>query len=195
MEMRIREIAERIKGLREMMGITVEEMAAVTGVSVEDYTAMESGSSDLTFTFLMKSAQRFGIDLVELLTGENPKLSFYTVVRKGKGLPIERRKGFQYRHLAYLFKGKIAEPFLVEAPFSQEEQDRPIRYSTHEGQELDYILKGSLKVDFDGHVEVLHEGDAVYYDSGHPHGMIATNGGNCEFLAVVINKPKEKQGD
>lgn len=39
------------------------------------------------------------------------------------------------------------------------------------------------------HVFELNEGDAILYDSGHGHGMIATNGEPCEFLAVVI--PKE----
>ena len=37
METRIVEIAERIKGLREMMDITPEVMAEAAGVVVEDY--------------------------------------------------------------------------------------------------------------------------------------------------------------
>lgn len=188
MEMQIREIAERIKGLREMLDIPQEEMAKVTGLSVQEYGDMEKGECDFPFTFLMKCAERFHVDIVELMTGSDPKLSFYTVVRQNKGLPIQRREGFTYRHLAYLFKGKFAEPFLVTAPYSEKEQNQPIEYSTHEGQEFDFILKGSLKVDFEGHIEVLNAGDAVYYDSGHPHGMIAASGTDCEFLAVLLKK-------
>ncbi|MDR3644790.1 MAG: cupin domain-containing protein [Clostridia bacterium] len=191
MEMHIAEIAERIRGLRGMLEISQKEMADVTGFPLEEYCALESGSTDFPFTFLMKCAQRFGVDIIELLTGTNPKLSFYTVVRKGGGLPLERRKGFEYKHLAYLLKDKLAEPFLVTAPYSEEEQGKPMHYSRHAGQEFDYILKGSLRVDFDGHVEILNEGDAALYDSGHPHGMIAANGADCQFLAVVIQGPKE----
>jgi transcriptional regulator with XRE-family HTH domain len=191
MEMHIAEIAERIKGLREMLSITATEMATVTGVTEQDYITLESGTSDFSFTFLMKCSQRLNVDLVVLLTGTNPKLSFYTVVRKGSGLPIDRRAGFKYNHLAYLFKNKLSEPFIVTAPYSEEEEQLPIHHSTHEGQELDLILKGSLKVDLNGHTEILHEGDSVYYDSGYPHGMIATGGSDCEFLAVVIPNIKK----
>lgn len=188
METLIAEIAQRIRGLRQLMEISVADMAAVTGVTPAEYEDYENGKLDFPFTFLMRCAEHFGIDIVELLTGENPRLSFYTVVRNGHGLPIERRKGFKYRHLAYLIKNKLAEPFLVTAPYSEEEQGGKIRYSTHEGQEFDYILKGSLKIDLEGHIEVLSAGDCILYDSGHRHGMIAVGGSDCDFLAIVLKK-------
>jgi mannose-6-phosphate isomerase-like protein (cupin superfamily) len=190
MEKHISEIAQRIKGLREMLCITTAEMSKVTDVTEQEYITLESGSLDFPFTFLMKCSQRLNVDLVVLLTGSNPKLSFYTVVRKDSGLPINRRAGFKYNHLAYLFKNKLSEPFVVTAPYSEQEQQMPIHHSTHDGQEFDFILKGSLKVDLDGHTEILHEGDSLYYDSSYPHGMIAT-GGDCEFLAVVIPSIKK----
>ena len=189
METHILEIAERIKGMREILNIPVAEMAEVTGVPAAQYLEAENGKSDFTFTFLMKCAQRFKMDIVELLTGSNPTLSFYTVVRKGGGLPIERRKGFDYKHLAYRLKDKMVEPFLVTVPYNQEELTKPLYYSSHAGQEFDYIFKGTLKIDLDGHVEILHAGDCVLYDSVHRHGMIALNGTDCQFLAVVIPKP------
>jgi transcriptional regulator with XRE-family HTH domain len=194
METQIKNIAERIKGLREIMEISEAEMANITGVSLEEYHAKEGGNEDFSFTFLLKCSDRFGVDIIELMTGENPHLSFYTVVRSGKGMPIERRKGFEYRHLSPYLKNKLAEPFFVNAPYNEEEQDKPIKYSTHEGQEIDYIIKGSLKVDLDGHVEILHAGDTVCYDSGHRHGMIATGGEDCDFLAIVIKKTEVKPG-
>lgn len=188
MDTKLFEIAERIRGLREILDISVSEMAQVTGVSVEEYEALESGSNDFSFTFLFKCAERFGVDMIELLTGDRPKLSFYSIVRKGQGLPIKRRAGFTYQHLAHLFKGKYAEPFLVTAPYHEEEQNAPIHLSTHEGQEFDFILTGSLKVQLEEHVEYLHAGDAILYDSSHGHGMIATGGEECTFLAVILKK-------
>lgn len=192
METLISEIAQRIRGLRELLELSEEEMAEVTGVTVAEYREYEDGKNDFPFTFLMKCAMKFDIDIIELMTGENPRLSFYTIVRANQGLPIERRTGFKYRHLAFHIKNKMAEPFLVTAPYSEAEQSEPIHYSTHEGQEFDYIIKGSLKVDLDGHVEVLNEGDSIFYDSGHRHGMIAADGADCDFLAIVIKQPDEK---
>lgn len=192
MEPKIAEIAERIRALREMLGLSYEEMAEATEVSIDDYIASESGTRDFTFTFLYKCAEKFGVDIIEIMTGENPHLSGYTVVRGGKGLSIKRRAGFEYNHLAAHFKNKLAEPFLVKAPYREEEQNKPIAMSMHEGQEFDYILSGSLKFVHEEHVEELNEGDSVFYDSGRKHGMIATSKDGCTFLAVVI---KEKEDE
>lgn len=188
MEYEISQVAQRVRGLREILEISKEEMAKITDISVKEYEACEDGEADFSFTFLYKCAKRFGVDITELITGDVPKLSFYSIVRKGEGLPIDRRAGFKYRNVAYLFKQKIAEPFIVTAVYREEEQQEPIHLSTHNGQEFDYILKGKLKVQLEDHIEVLNEGDSLYYDSGHKHGMIATGGEDCVFLAVVMDK-------
>lgn len=193
MEARIMEIAQRIRELREILELSVEEMARRTGTTVEEYILCESGESDFSFTFLYQCAKVFGVDLMELVTGEKPKLSFYSIVRKGEGLPIKRRAGFSYNHLAYLFKDKSCEPFLVTAPYREEEQDQEIHLSYHKGQEFDYILSGRLKVRLEDHIHILEAGDAIYYDSGHGHGMIAAGGEDCRFLAVVLKDEDEEE--
>jgi mannose-6-phosphate isomerase-like protein (cupin superfamily) len=186
MEYVVEQVAQRIKYMRELLEISCEEMAEITGVSLEEYMKCEAGETDFSFTFLYKCAEKFGMDLAELLTGEMPRLSFYSIVRNGKGLSVKRRSGFEYSHLAYLFKNKVAEPFLVTAAYSEEEQTKDIALSTHEGQEMDYILTGQLKVQLEGHTEILNAGDCIYYDSSHGHGMIATGGEDCRFLAIVM---------
>lgn len=192
MDTSIIEIAERIKGLRELSDYTPEEVAEAVNVPLEKYLEYESGTCDLSFTFLNNVAAKLGVDIVELLTGENPHLSRYCVVRKGKGLNITRRKGFKYEHLGYRFKNKLAECFLVKAPYIEEEQDKPIIMSRHAGQEFDYIISGSLKCQFCGQTEILNAGDSVYYNSAENHGMIATGGEECVFLAITIHGPNKE---
>ncbi len=189
MEPNIKEVAGRIQALREDMDITMQEMADATGRSVAEYAAQESGEQDLSFTFLFKCAQRLGVDVIELLTGENPHLTGYSLVRARDGLSIKRRAGFEYLHKAPHFRHKLAEPFLVTAPYLEEEQDKPIHLSYHAGQELDYIISGKLRFAYEGHVEELEAGDVLMYDSGRGHGMIAIDGEPCTFLAVVM-KPE-----
>ncbi len=184
----IAQIAERIRGLRMILDISQEEMAKVCDTTVEDYAAHENGEIDFSFTFLYKCAKRFGVDITEIITGDKPTLSFYTLTRKGEGLPIKRRKGFEYQHLAYLLKDKTSEPFLVTAKYDKDAENKPVELSFHEGHEFDYILSGSLKVRLEDHEEILNEGDCIYYDSGHGHGMIAIGGEDCKFLAVVLEK-------
>ena len=187
-EYNIKEVASRLKGLRTSCDLTTEEFSALTGISKEDYEKIENGEKDFSVSFLYKCAEIFQIDMVEILTGVAPKLSSYSIVRAGRGLPIERRERFAYHHLAYLFKNKEIEPLFVNAPYIEEEQGKPIKMSTHEGQEWDYILRGQLRFIIGNHEEILSEGDAVYYNSSTPHGMIAVGGKECEFLAVLINK-------
>lgn len=186
MNEQIANIAERIKGLRELMDISAEEMASVTGTTLEQYLEHEAGQQDFSFTFLYNAAQRFHIDITELLTGELPKLSQFSLIRAGEGLPIERRKGFLYQHMAYLFKEKAAEPFKVVAKYDATTDLGTIELSRHEGQEFDFVLSGQLKVMIEEHEMILNPGDAIYYDSSRGHGMVATGGTDCEFLAVVI---------
>lgn len=186
MEPNIAEVAGRIRSLREDLELTMQEMAEATGVTVAEYAEMEGGSTDLSFTFLYRCAEKFGVDIIELLTGENPHLTGYSIVRRGHGLSIKRRAGFEYLHLAPNFKDKLAEPFIVTAPYVAEEQDKPISLSRHVGQEFNYIVSGKLRFAYEDHVEELEAGDALLYDSGRRHGMIATGGEPCTFLAIVL---------
>jgi quercetin dioxygenase-like cupin family protein len=191
---RLRDIALRLRSLREDLEISIPDMAAATNKSVADYEALETGTRDFSFTTLYHAAHKLGVDMIDLLTGEGPHLSGYSIVRSGEGLAIRRRESFEYLHLAPTFKNKLAEPFVVTAPYVAAEQEAPIHLSKHEGQELDYILSGRLRFAYEDdlgvNTEDLGPGDTLFYDSGHGHGMIATGGEPCVFLAVVF-KPQD----
>ena len=186
MDYNIKDVSGRLKSTREYLDISVGEMASKTNVTTEEYISLENGEKDFSLSFLNEAANALGVELVELLTGVTPKLNTYSIVRKDKGLPIERRERFAYQHLAYLFKNKKIEPLLVTAPYDEEEQNKPIYLSVHDGQEMDYIISGTLKFQIGDHVEIVNEGDCIYYDSMNPRGMIAVDGKECKFLAILI---------
>ena len=188
-EPNIKEVASRIRLLREDLDLTMQEMADATGRSLAEYAAQESGEQDLSFTFLYKCAKKLGVDVIELLTGETPHLKGYSLVRAGEGLSIKRRAGFEYLHKAPHLGNKLAEPFVVTAPFLEEEQEKPIHLSYHRGQELDYVISGHLRFAYEDNVEEVGPGDVLMYDSGRGHGMIAIGGEPCVFLAIVM-KPE-----
>lgn len=188
MEKKLVEIAGRIKELRQILEIDVQTLCKAAGVTEAQYMEIEEGKCDFSATFLIKVAEVLGVDVTDLLTGESPKLTAFTVSKNGEGLAINRREGFEYKNLAYLFKNRLGEPFYVKAPYKEEEQKLPIVLSTHDGQEFDYILKGKLKVQIKDKIVTLNEGDTIYYDSLNPHGMIAIGGAPCEFLAILLKK-------
>lgn len=184
MDEKIIMIAERIHGLRILQDISAEEMAKATDTTVEEFLDYESGKKDYSFTFLYRAANRLGVDITELITGEVPKLSLYCYVPAGEGFPIKRREGFQYQHMAYLFKDKAADPFVVSAKFESDHSEIPL--STHSGQEYDFVLEGQMRMKIEDHEFIMKKGDSVYYNARNRHGMAACGGKDCSFLAVII---------
>ena len=185
LETQLKQIGGRIREIRNILNIAAIEMASIIGISEAEYLAHESGERDCSFTFLNKCARHFGVDISVLVSGESPKLSFYTLTRRGGGMPIKRHEEFEYHHLASMLKNRNAEPFTVKA--RPERPDTPITLASHPGHEFDYVLHGKLKVQMENNIEILEEGDCIYYDSSHPHGMVAVGDTDCEFLAIVIN--------
>ncbi len=191
LDFRIREMAQRIRELREITRFTPEEMAMKTDVTVEEYLACERGESDLNFAFIYRCALAFGVDVTDIIEGVSPTLKSYTVTRNGAGQRIEQAHGMVYYNLAPAFQNRIAEPLYVCSAYSEEAQHKDIELTTHAGQECDIVISGQLKVQVGSHKEVLGPGDSIYYDSGTPHGMIAVNGEDCLFYAIVLNPTGE----
>ena len=127
----LKEVAQRIRTLREIMGISEADMADLTDVTLDEYKKFESGNADFSFTFIYKCANHLRVDPTDLIRGESPTLSNYSLTRAGEGLPITRRKGFKYINMAPLFKQKTAEPFFVEMPYSKADAEGEIHTSTH----------------------------------------------------------------
>jgi len=178
----IKQIASRIRELREIFGVSRETLARELGIDKDQYREYESGEGDIPVSVLSMIAQRFGVELSTLLTGEEPKLHTYCITRKGQGVSVERRKDYKYQSLAHNFINKKAEPFLVTV----EPEDRPISFNSHPGQEFNYVLEGTLKVVLGNHEIILNEGDCLYFDSSIKHGMQALNGKAAKFLAIII---------
>ncbi len=180
------EVARRIKEMRSICDYSVEEMAEKTEVSAEQYISFESGAEDLPFSFIHKCALAFDIGITDLLEGHSAKLTSYTVTRKGEGQTTAKENGIEIRNLAPLFKDKLAEPYWVRYEYSAELENQPIHTTTHQGQEFDMVISGTLMVKVGDHTEILHEGDSIYYKSSTPHGMIAVDGRDCTFVAFVM---------
>ena len=188
---KIQEMAHRIRELREIENYTIAEMAMKTGVSEQEYIDCEMGRSDLNFAFLYRCALTFGVDVSEIIEGSRPNLNSFTVTRRGEGQRIEEAHDMIYYNLAASFRNRIAEPLYVHAEYSPEADHSDIKLTSHQGQELDIVIEGQLKVQVGEHISVLNPGDSIYYDSGTPHGMTASGGKDCLFYAIVLNPTGE----
>ena len=182
----LQEIALRIREMREILGYSMQKMADLTEVGEEVYRTYESGAVDLPFTFMHKCAKVFGLEITDLLEGHSAKLSGYTVTRRGKGLVTASEDGITIQDMAPMFRKKLATPYWVTYQYSEELQNLPIHTTTHTGQEFDLVIKGAMRIKVGDHEEILREGDSIFYKSSTPHGMIAIDGQNCVFLAMIM---------
>ena len=180
------DIALRIRDMREILGYSMEKMAELTDISADMYKLYESGNVDLPFTFLHKCAKIFGVEITVLLEGDGARLSGYTVTRRGKGLVTASEDGITIQDMAPMFRKKLATPYWVTYEYDEKLQNQPIHTTTHAGQEFDLVIKGSMRIRIGDREEILREGDSVFYKSSTPHGMIAIDGKDCVFLAMIM---------
>lgn len=182
MNEQIKDIGLRLRALREDMEITTEEMAAKLEVDHDSYLAYESGEMDFSFSLIYNAADILGVDVLDLISGSAPTLSMCCMVKKGKGYSVKRDEEYDYKHLAYTFRNKKAEPFLVTIT----PDSKPPVMHDHDGQEFNYVLSGKMMLYIGDISYELSKGDSVYFDASIPHAEVAIGDKEAQFIAVVI---------
>lgn len=182
MNEQIRLIAERLRGLRDVLDLTAADIAADCNISIEEYQRAESGESDISVSMLQTIARRYNMSLDVLMFGEEPKMNTYFLTRSGKGVSVERTKAYKYESLASGFRDRKSDPFIVTVAPSEQ----PMHLNSHPGQEFNYVIEGALLLNINGKELTLQPGDSLYFDSQQPHGMKALNGKPVKFLAIIL---------
>lgn len=178
----MKQIAARIRELREIFGLTEEEMAKEIGVGLNEYLEYEEKGENIPISALYHMSQKFGVDMTEILTGKAARLNTYEICRRGHGRTIDRYPGYMFESLSPMFAHKVMEPLLVTL-FPSDTQAAMV---THKGQEFNLVLEGTIIVTYDGVELELNEGDAIYFDPTHPHGQKAVGDKKARFLTVII---------
>lgn len=176
-----KEIGLRIKGLRESCDIPREEMASELGVPLETYASWEETGADVPISAIYHMANKFHVDFNEILTGEYAYLDTYQVVRAGRGKTVDRYPGYYFRDLAWRFKDKIMQPFLL----TLDPSDDPAALVTHSGQEFNLVLEGCVVVTLGDKEFELNPGDTVYFNPTLPHGQKCGGDTPAVFVSVI----------
>lgn len=182
MNEQIKQIAERLRGLRDVLDLTAADVATECGIALDEYQRAESGESDISVSMLQTIARHYNMSLDVLMFGEEPKMNSYFLTRAGKGVSVERTKAYKYESLATGFRDRKSDPFIVTV----EPSDAPMHLNTHPGQEFNYVLEGRLLLSINGKELTLNPGDSLYFDSTKPHGMKALDGKPVKFLATIM---------
>ena len=184
MNKQIQEIAERLRGLRDLLEIPAKEIASICHVSEEEYLGYESGKKDIPISALQNISKEYQVELTALLFGNEPNMKAFFLTRSGQGTAMERTRAYKYQALAAGFVGRKADPFIVTVEPVPE--NAPMHLNSHNGHEFNYVLDGKLLLSIGGHELVLNEGDSLYFDSSLPHGMKAMSGKPVKFLAITF---------
>lgn len=179
MNQQVIQIAARIRELREILEIPQEEVARKVGVSLEEYQKYEDARDDIPIGVLYGVAAELNVDPTELLTGEAPRMDEYTIVRGGAGVRVERYPGYAFTSLAYNYKHRDMEPMIVTISPNDEAE-----LVTHDGQEFNYVLEGTIKVVIRDREFVLNAGDSIYFNPALPHGQRAVSQ-TAKFLTII----------
>ncbi|MEN6588277.1 MAG: XRE family transcriptional regulator [Proteiniphilum sp.] len=184
METDLKQIGERIKGLREALDFSPGEMAHRLEVDEEVYLQYETGERDISVSFLQRIEREFNVDLATLMFGTEPKMNSYFITRKDKGVSVERVSAYKYQSLTSGFTNNVAEVFVVTVEPKPMETD--FYRNIHAGQEFNMVLEGRMMLTINEKNLILNEGDSIYFDSSLPHGMKALDDKPVKFLAVIL---------
>ena len=178
----LKEIGTRLADLREVKGISVDDMSQKLGITVDEYIDYENGENDFSFSFLYNVASILEVDVMDIMSGSSPTLTRCAIVKANQGFNISKEGDYDYKHLAFTFKDKKADPFLVTV---YPDKNVPELHA-HDGQEFNYIVSGKMRFYIDQIFYELNPGDSIYFDSSIPHAEKAVGEDVLKFVAVVI---------
>ncbi len=177
----VKQIAARVKELREILDITVEEISEKIDVTPNVYNGYENAETDIPIGKLYLIASALEVDPTVLLMGDAPRMVDYTVVRQGKGIEVERYAGYNFVSLAYNYVNRDMEPMIVKLEAGSE----PPALVTHEGQEFNYVIEGSVAVTIGDKEHILNAGDSIYFNPKLPHGQRAVGEKSAKFITII----------
>ena len=180
----LKDIGMRLASLREDCEYSLAQMADLLKMDLDEYKEYEKGNKDFSFSFVYNCANILGVDVLDIISGSSPTLSKACMVKSGKGFSVKREHEYDYKHLAYTFRNKKAEPFLVTI---EPDDATPVLHG-HEGQEFNYMLSGEMTLYIGDISYDMKKGDSIYFDASLPHAAKAKGEKAAQFIAVVINK-------
>jgi len=178
-------IGERLHSARERAGLTLDQTAELSGLSKAHLSRLESAERQPSIATLLILAETLATPVSALLGEErsDTALSISTdgeARRVSKGLAIASCSGYP---------GSRA----LEALRITVEPDRPATApARHRGEEWLYVLRGILRLEYDGETHHLGPGVAAHFDADRPH-RLGAEGEAVEVLLVAAKDARNVQ--
>ena len=179
-------IGREVRAFRQRQGITVAELAEMTGLSIGMLSKIENGNTSPSLTTLQTLAHALSVPLTAFFRGfEEHREAVHT--KAGEGVEIERegtRAGHQCNLLGHIganASGVIVEPYLIT--LSTESDIFPT--FQHGGIETIYMLEGELMYRHSTRLYHLYPGDTLFFDADAPHGPEGLEKLPARYLSII----------
>jgi transcriptional regulator with XRE-family HTH domain/KaiC/GvpD/RAD55 family RecA-like ATPase len=160
-------IGLRLKGLRTRKGVSQKQLARQVGVTPSTISQIEGNLIYPSLPALVKMAQTLAVDISALfhepVTPAKPSV-FGAQDRSAAFFDLPKDALSSQRLLPVEFDGR-AEPYLIEIPAKKKISGH---FLAHKGEEMGYLLSGSLQVVINNTLHVLNRGDVVYLTAEIP---------------------------
>jgi transcriptional regulator with XRE-family HTH domain len=177
------EVGNRIRALRDAMGLSLRDLAERSGVSAPMLSQVERGETSPTLAVASKIASGLELSLSQLLRLDEG--GSVTVVRadsrRGGGA-----RGHAYEVVTPGLPGQRAEVSLhaLKPSAATGGPDDPPMHEPG-ARETAVVTGGRLRLICDGTTYDLEEGDSVTFDADLPHHFENPDGSEARFFSVV----------
>lgn len=180
-------IGSKIKKLRLARKLTLQAVATETGFSTALISQIENDNISPPIATLSRIAKFFDVKLAQLFSEEEEDRK-YEIVRADERRMIPRviskdgsSQGYFYESLSFYKQNKKMDVFMLTVT---EKAAEPLTYS-HDGEEFIFIMSGTAEFLLDGESHLLHEGDAIYFESTLRHRLLSHDGTEVKVLVAV----------
>lgn len=182
-----KKIGEKIKSLRLAKGMSIEEVAENSQMSVAMLGEIEEHNVSPPLGHIVSLAKGLDVSVGEVF-GDSADSPF-CIVRSDDRKKVSRfdssdsgTYGYSYESLGHQKKNRQMEPFLVTLTPAEDSHVEP---NQHIGEEIIFVLEGTVEVRLSDHTDILNPGDSIYYDSNMPHVVSCHGTEPATILAVI----------
>ena len=178
------EVGKRIRQYRFDKRLTLQDLAGKTGLTKGYLSKIEKAKKAPPVSTLISLAKALDVSISEILGEAEDNKSPICLVKKGERPFIARDGsvfGYAYQTLAHKFYKKQMEPYILTLPV----KPKQVPLFQHEGEEILFVLEGTMKF-FHGDLEfIAEEGDCLYFDASIPHHGICQGKKEVKCLMVI----------
>ncbi len=197
------QLATRLRERRRERGLTLKAVADAAGLSVGFISQIERGITVPSLSSLVSVSRVLDVNVGDFLTSQ-PQPDEDEVQTRQSERPVfaVSESSVTYERISSSFPGHILRSVIIHEPPGH--RSEPI---AHEGEEMMYVIEGTITFELDGERTILGPGDSMHFPSTRIHSTwnhsdspatilwAGTMDVFCEEPATPFHKGKKQKAD